>query len=98
MDMVEHLVKMSLASGIDGIVCSPREVANLRKKFGQDFYIVTPGIRLDRDEKGDQKRVSTPGQAILDGADFLVVGRSITAKDDVSSAINDIIEDMERVL
>ncbi|MDZ7836466.1 MAG: orotidine 5'-phosphate decarboxylase / HUMPS family protein [Actinomycetota bacterium] len=89
---------MSLDAGRDGIVCSPEEAAGLRKKFGDDFYLITPGIRLAQDEKGDQKRISTPGQAIADGADFLVVGRSITTKDDVSSAIDLFLQEIERAL
>jgi len=53
-----------------------------------DFYIATPGIRLSSDSSNDQKRVATPQQAVADGADFLVVGRSITAKDDILGAID----------
>jgi len=88
MDTVISLASMGLSAGLDGIVCSPREVKTLREKLGHDFYIATPGIRLSSDSSNDQKRVATPQQAVADGADFLVVGRSITAKDDIPGAID----------
>ncbi|MFO7928466.1 MAG: orotidine-5'-phosphate decarboxylase [Candidatus Humimicrobiaceae bacterium] len=92
------LVKIGLKSGIDGVVCSPNEVAEIRKKFGKDFFIATPGIRLNQDKSGDQKRFNTPGKAISDGADFLIVGRSITQKDNIEKAINLFYQEIERNL
>ena len=92
---VPGLVKLAIEAGLDGIVCSPNEVGTLRNDFGEGFYIATPGIRLAGDGSGDQKRVNTPGQALLQGADFLVVGRSITGKADVSGAVKLYLEKIE---
>lgn len=64
-------------AGMDGIVCSPMEASAMRKLLGPDMSIVTPGIRPDGSEVGDQKRVMTPAKAIAEGADYLVVGRPI---------------------
>ncbi len=88
MDIVTSLAGMGISAGLDGIVCSPREVKVLRKKLGGSFYIATPGIRLQEDGKDDQKRTAGPQQAIEDGADFLIVGRSITGKADIGEAID----------
>ncbi|MGM0364932.1 MAG: orotidine-5'-phosphate decarboxylase [Actinomycetota bacterium] len=88
MDTVACLASMGISAGLDGIVCSPREVKVLRQKLGSDFYIATPGIRLKEDSSDDQKRAATPQQALADGADFLVVGRSITAKKDIPGTID----------
>lgn len=65
-------------SGLDGVVCSAKEVMVLREALGKAFLLVTPGIRFAMDEAGDQKRVLTPEAAIAAGADYLVMGRSIT--------------------
>src|SRR5213083_3132798 len=68
--------------GVDGLVCSPEEASPLRLAVGHDMVFVTPGIRPQGSARGDQKRVTTPGQAIGAGADYLVVGRRITEADD----------------
>lgn len=88
--MVERLTEMALHSGVDGVVCSPLEVAHLKGKFGEDFIAVTPGIRLPDDEKGDQKRVAAPEDAFEAGADFIVVGRSLTAVADPRKRLREI--------
>ncbi len=95
---VLNLSKIAVESGMDGIVCSPNEVEPVRKILGNDFYIATPGIRLPEDEASDQKRVSTPGEAILKGADFIIVGRPITAKKDVARAIDRYLEEIEKAV
>ena len=95
---VLNLSKIAVESGMDGIVCSANEVEPVRKILGNDFYIATPGIRLPEDEAGDQKRVSTPGEAILKGADFIIVGRPITAKKDVAKAIDRYLEEIEKAV
>jgi orotidine-5'-phosphate decarboxylase len=73
---VEVLTKLTLDSGLSGIVCSPDEVENLRKKFPTAF-LVTPGVRLSGEDRGDQKRVADPCTALRRGASALVVGRPI---------------------
>ncbi len=72
------------------MVCSPFEVASLRKEFGNDLTLVVPGIRPAGVDKGDQKRVMTPAQAIAQGADYLVIGRAITGAEDLVKAAADI--------
>lgn len=75
----EALARLALDAGLDGAVTSVHEAAALRRAFGPDPLLVTPGIRLPSDAVGDQKRVATPAAAVRAGASFLVVGRSITA-------------------
>lgn len=70
-----HLCKESL---LDGVVCSPKEVKAIKEALGQDFLTVTPGIRLAGDSLDDQRRISTPKEAFKAGADYLVIGRSVT--------------------
>jgi orotidine-5'-phosphate decarboxylase len=72
--------------GVDGLVCSPEEASPLRLVVGHDMTFVTPGIRPQGAARGDQKRVTTPGQAIAAGADYLVVGRPITEASDPKAA------------
>jgi len=95
---VLKLVGVAINSNIDGIICSPNEVKTIREKYGSNFYIATPGIRLEEDSKGDQKRFNTPEKAILDGADFIIVGRSITKKNDISETINVFLKRIEKAL
>ena len=73
----ESLAKLAFEEGVRWFVCSPAEVASLRRLLGPDAVLVTPGVRPATAERGDQKRVATPEQAIRDGADWLVVGRPI---------------------
>jgi len=95
---VKKLVGVALDAGIDGIVCSPREVEPLRDQFGDNFYIATPGIRLAEDSSGDQKRVNTPEEAISSGADMIIVGRSITTKEDIGETIDIYLKKIRCVL
>ncbi|MCQ2546304.1 MAG: orotidine-5'-phosphate decarboxylase [Clostridia bacterium] len=74
------------AAGLNGVVCSPLEAAAIHERCGHDFLTVTPGIRLEGDAAGDQKRITTPSQAKELGSDYIVVGRSITAADDPLTA------------
>ncbi|MBP9869431.1 orotidine-5'-phosphate decarboxylase [Patescibacteria group bacterium] len=84
---VHHLALLAKECGLDGVVCSPREAAGVRRLCGSDFLIVTPCIRASDAPPDDQKRTMTPGQAIMAGADQLVIGRPITgAKDPVEAA------------
>ena len=77
--LVKKFSKFAKKNNLDGVVCSPNEIRHVRKEVGNNFIIVTPGIRIDsRIESDDQKRVQTPKKAIELGADFLVIGRPIT--------------------
>jgi orotidine-5'-phosphate decarboxylase len=78
MEQVERLAKLTQTSGLDGVVCSAREVALIREICGKDFLTVTPGIRPEGSDVGDQKRVMTPKQAVEAGVDYMVIGRPIT--------------------
>ena len=89
---VLHLAGLAKKAGLDGIVCSPEETAWIRKKFKQDFLIVTPGIRPAGAEPGDQKRIHTPEKALRAGSDHLVVGRPITQAPNPKEAALQILE------
>lgn len=91
---VERLARLAAASGLDGVVCSPREIAMLRRALGPEFRIVVPGIRPAWADSGDQKRTTTPAEALSAGADVLVVGRPITGADDPVAAARRIVEDV----
>lgn len=84
---VLRLAALAADSGMDGVVCSAQEAADLRRARGESFCLVTPGIRLAGDDAGDQRRVLTPADAVAEGADYLVIGRSITAADDPLAAL-----------
>ena len=75
---VSRLAQLTKQAGLDGVVCSAQEAKALKALCGQDFKLVTPGIRLADDSADDQKRICTPRQALTDGSDYLVIGRSIT--------------------
>ncbi len=82
LELPEYTLEMALMAqemGLDGAVCSPQEVAQLRQTCGDDFVLVCPGIRPTWSDVDDQKRVFTPAQALHSGADYLVIGRPITA-------------------
>ena len=93
-EFVEHLVKIGVNAGIDGIVSSAQEVDNLKKKFN-DLIFVTPGIRLSSDKTDDQKRTKSPRSAIASGSDLLVIGRPITESKNPVNSINEIINNIE---
>jgi orotidine-5'-phosphate decarboxylase len=93
-DLVSAMARLASESGIDGVVASAREAAVLRREFGRDFLIVTPGIRPASSATDDQRRVMTPTEAIRAGADLLVVGRPITGADDLVGAAKSIVVDM----
>ena len=85
------LAKQCKQQGLDGVVCSPKEILNLRQELGDNFILVTPGIRSNA-HINDQKRVSSPKQAIKDGADFIVLGREITLDKNPEYKIEKILE------
>jgi orotidine-5'-phosphate decarboxylase len=82
MEQVERLAKLTQTSGLDGVVCSAREVALIREICGKDFLTVTPGIRPEGSDVGDQKRVMTPKQAKEAGVNYMVIGRPIVQAND----------------
>jgi len=82
--------------GVDGLVCSPEEAANVRSVAGADMVLVTPGIRPAGAGAGDQKRIMTPATAIAAGADYLVVGRPIIAASDPRAAAEAIVAEIAR--
>ncbi len=97
-ELVLHRAKMAYEAGFDGVIASGQEAANIRKITGPDFLIVTPGIRLNGTATDDQERVITPGHAIQNGANYLVVGRPITQADDPVVAANSFIEHIKHAL
>lgn len=97
-DQVLQLVQLGYDVGLRGVVCSPHEIARLRKQFGDDLTIVTPGVRPAGSDKGDQQRVMTPSEAIKEGASYLVIGRPITGAADPAAAARKITEEIAAAL
>lgn len=95
---VVFLAKMAQAAGLDGVVASPYEAEGIREACGDDFLIITPGVRPRGKNVDDQKRVTTPAIAIENGADYLVVGRAITQDSDPVTATQRIIWEIEQTL
>ena len=93
-DLVMRRVEQAVEAGIDGVVASPREAAEIRAIVPDDFLIVTPGVRPAGADAGDQKRVATPSAALQAGATHLVVGRPIHAADDPAAAARAIAAEM----
>jgi orotidine-5'-phosphate decarboxylase len=89
-----RLACLAKESGMDGVVASAKEAAAIRQTAGEDFLIVTPGVRPKGADSADQKRVVTPEEAIAAGADYIVVGRPITGAKDPLSVAKNIIEDI----
>lgn len=88
---VERLAGLVRDAGLNGVVCSPAEASLLRRRFGREFVLVTPGIRKAGDVQDDQRRTRTPAEAVAEGADYLVIGRPVTRAPDpvaVLDAIN----------
>jgi orotidine-5'-phosphate decarboxylase len=94
-DHVLRLARLGLAAGIHGLVASPHEAKSLRTEFGDKVKIVTPGVRPSWSEPGDQKRFMTPREAIVAGADYLVIGRPITAHPKPRDAVARIVSELE---
>lgn len=94
-EQVRRLADLALATGLDGVVCSAREIAALRRQCGPDFLLVVPGIRPDWAAMDDQKRVLTPAEAIAAGADYLVIGRPITSATDPVAAARRVVAELD---
>ncbi len=97
-DLVVERAQKALALGCHGLVCSAREAARLRRECGHDFAMVTPGIRPAGASANDQQRIATPGRAIADGADYLVIGRPIRDADEPAAAISAIQQEIAGAL
>jgi orotidine-5'-phosphate decarboxylase len=93
-DQVLRLAKVGVEAGIDGVVASSHEITPLRREFGNKIKIVVPGIRPTWSEPGDQKRTMTPREALEAGADYLVIGRPITAHPNPSEAVAKILNEI----
>jgi orotidine-5'-phosphate decarboxylase len=93
-ELVALRVNKAVASGMDGIVCSPLELANVRRIGGSKLKLVTPGVRSAGAAAGDQKRVATPAEAIRNGADYLVIGRQVTRAADPEAACRQILKEV----
>ena len=93
-DQVARLALLAKASGMDGVVASPLEIGLIRETCGSDFKILTPGIRPKSAAANDQTRIATPHDAIAAGADFLVIGRPVTAAPDRRQAFLDILSEI----
>ena len=91
-EQVSRLASLTKQAGLDGVVCSAQEAKVLKALCGQDFKLVTPGIRLPEDNADDQKRICTPAQALSDGSDYLVIGRSITQATNPAAKLQKILQ------
>jgi orotidine-5'-phosphate decarboxylase len=86
-EQVIRLARLAEQCGMDGAVCSPQEISSLRQAVGRDFKLVTPGIRMRDQSLNDQQRIATPADAIRAGADYIVVGRAVTAEPNPRTAL-----------
>jgi orotidine-5'-phosphate decarboxylase len=93
-EQVQRLAELGVAVGIDGVIASPHEIKTLRARFGHKLKIVSPGIRPAWAQPGDQKRFTTPKEALQNGADYIVIGRPITAHPDPREAVQRILEEI----
>jgi len=91
-EQVERMALFAQDCGADGVVCSPREIQIVRNRVNPDFKIVTPGIRMHDQSLNDQQRIATPHEAIAAGADYIVVGRPITADANPRAAAQRLIQ------
>ena len=93
-EQVVRLALLARESGLDGVVCSPHEIAALRVACGADFKLVVPGIRPTWAAAGDQKRIMTPVEAVALGADYVVIGRPITAAAEPAEAARTVVAEL----
>ncbi|EFA7743871.1 orotidine-5'-phosphate decarboxylase [Escherichia coli] len=95
-DYAERLAALTQKCGLDGVVCSAQEAARFKQVFGQEFKLVTPGIRPQGSEAGDQRRIMTPEQASAAGVDYMVIGRPITQSVDPAQTLKAINASLQR--
>jgi orotidine-5'-phosphate decarboxylase len=89
-----ELASLGAAAGIRGLIASPQELRALRSRLGSEITIITPGVRPTDADAGDQKRFTTPREALADGANYLVIGRPITAHTNPTEAVRQIVEEI----
>lgn len=89
-EQVLHLAQLAKNAGLQGVVCSAQEASTLKAQLGEEFKLVTPGIRLADSAADDQRRIVSPGDAIALGSDYLVIGRPITQSADPLATLNQI--------
>lgn len=94
-DLSARLARLAADAGCDGVVCSPHDVAALRAAHGDGLLLVTPGIRMSDDAGDDQRRTLGPAEALAAGADYLVVGRPVTAADEPSTALRALVREVD---
>lgn len=94
-ELIEKRVGNAIGAGVDGIVCSPLEVAKVRTMTGPELTLVIPGVRSAGKSAGDQKRVATPAEAVASGADYLVIGRQVTRAADPLAELLEIRSEIE---
>jgi len=94
-DQVIELARLAETCDIDGVVCSPQEIRLVRSAAGPQFKIVTPGIRMPGQSANDQQRLATPQEALTAGADYIVVGRAITAAPDPLLALGNVVQSVK---
>ena len=94
-NLVSNLAKLTKETGLSGVVCSSEEIKMVRESCGKNFKIIVPGIRPEGSGKNDQKRVMTPKEAIILGADHLVIGRPITESKDPKNTVIEIVNSIK---
>lgn len=92
---VDHLAQLSAQCELDGVVCSALEANHIKAQCGDGFLCVTPGIRPEGSDQGDQRRVMTPARALESGSDYLVIGRPITQADNPSEVLRTIVASIQ---
>jgi orotidine-5'-phosphate decarboxylase len=93
-ELVGRRVRQAMEAGVEGLVASPLEAANIRALAGPEAILVTPGVRSAGAAQGDQKRMATPAEALASGADYIVIGRQITRAADPTAALHSIREEL----
>lgn len=93
-DQVIRLAGLVKANGLDGVVCAPTDITSIKENFGNDFLLVTPGIRPNESDSNDQSRISSPKEAIDKGSDFIVIGRPITQSANPRKALETIYQEI----
>ncbi|HDJ9748624.1 TPA: orotidine-5'-phosphate decarboxylase [Escherichia coli] len=95
-DYAERLAALTQKCGLDGVVCSAQEAVRFKQVFGQEFKLVTPGIRPQGSDAGDQRRIMTPEQALAGGVDYMVIGRPVTQSVDPAQTLKAINASLQR--
>lgn len=96
-EQVSHLAKVAKTIGLDGVICSPQEISLMREICGDEFTIITPGIRPKKHSADDQKRILSPAEAIKQGADFIVIGRPILEAENPIEACQAILKEIGEI-